>query len=579
MVTANACSFQPCGAYRWDEIAIQPDAFFFMTQSTFDGAIRGIHMTNQSGLFLEDNTFDNNYNSVFIENYSSSPMLIVRGNTFICEEIGHAGLVQGPLSTVPFANPQYNYVTGIMVLNSQNVTLGQAAQSINTFTTTSPTNPAVNSELSYINLFNSQAVSIENNHFGAAYAAIWATQSDFTVGGSLPQKNIFWPAAFSPGALPYHSTAIYGKYSSATITYNEFKDLETAIVFERSGLILEGYQATTIAQNPIIEADYPIQFSSPISTGSRVLINNNPNISARVKAITFTDYIESDPPQVYINTNSINVNTPQSGLARIGIELKNCDAIFVGENTLTINGLYWPTGASNVIGIHVNGSLGPVGSKLSGNTIASFDMGLVMENDQGTTQFSCTQFNTCYTSVLYKNINATKVQDVNDFNSVGGSTASANVTFVNNVHTYPVEVQNCTVANKAKWYYNGAGNNPLPLGIGTFTNIFNYPIHTSLLLNNCNSLPSAKTNSELSAEDLKVLVFPNPSLDGFFTISVNDPLAIMNVFLFDYSGRLIDSKFSLSNNAEIVYVGLSGLFIIGIEVNGELSYEKVVICR
>ena len=577
-VIAHNCTMQPCSEYRWDELLISTDAFLLINESNITGAVRGFHVLDGAALNAFDNTFENNYNSIFIENYQNSPFVEIYGNTFVCEEIGHNGIEQAPGSTVPFANPQHDYVTAIALVNSSAVTIGNNTQSANLFTTTNPTNPTLNSELSYINLYNSNGVDIVNNTFGSAFAGIWATSSDFNMGSTNPaDKNIFWPATYSPGANPYAGTGVFGKLSSATIEGNEFRDLGTGIFLEKCGLQSEGYGITTITNNPIIEADYAIQFTSPVSTGSRIRINNNPNISASVKGIFIRDFIETDPRHVFINDNNINVSPPVNGIERKGIEIENCQDITIGDNSFLINGIYWPTGASNVIGIHVNKSVGTYISN-GGNSVSTFDYGLVMEDDDGTTEFSCTDFDNCYTSILYKNITAPKVQDVNDFYSgFGSATASANVTFTNNINTYPVEVQNCSVGNLARWYYNGAGNNPDPTSLGTYNNAFNPPITSTPLVNGCNQLPAAKNNQQPNHNRLAVSVYPNPNPNGFVTIKLNRYVEAIEITLFDLHGRLIALNKAYGEEVNLQYNISNGMYVMIIEADGERFYEKLVI--
>lgn len=577
-VTAFSCTFQPCGDYRWDEIFVSNDAYFIVNESFFTGAIRGIHVVDNAALDAFDNTFDNNYNSILLDNFTNSPFIEIYANTFVCEEIGHNGIEQAPGSTVPFANPQHDYVTAIALVNSSTVTIGNNTQSANLFTTTNPTNPTLNSELSYINIYQSNDIDVVNNHFGAAHAAVWAYQSTFNVGGSPANENIFWPAQYSPGASLDVSNAILASFSSALVAHNDFNGLHTAIDFQKCGLQSEGYGITTITENTISNTSFPVQFYNPVSTGSRVRINNN-TISAEVRGVFIKDFTQCDTPdRVFINSNDVYVSTPTFGNYRKAIELENTHCATIGNNNLGISGLYWPTGASNVIGLHI---LNSEGNRASNNTYASIDFGLVMENDNGSTRYSCESFNTCYTSILYKNITATNVQPVRNFNPAPGSgnTASGNV-FINNLNPAGrTDADVFTLLNTGgpvDYDYDGiSGGSQDPKISFNASSILD---KKTKLVGICGTLPSSKNEVNSSFKSLSFEIYPNPSNTGMLYFRATKSFDRGTISILNANGVQIENIILLGQEEQVFHLSATpGLYILIVEIDGKTSYEKLVL--
>jgi hypothetical protein len=581
-VNFDHSSLQPCGNLRWNEVEVLSQAILVFNYTTTSGSIRGVHLRNESSFDCGQSTFNNNYCSIFIDQCDvTSSTINIYNSTFICEGLNHAGISQAQGSTVPMANPQ-NYITGIMLLNSDGISIGNPTLAANTFTTTTPSNVQVKGELSYINLYNSREIAIYNNHFGFAAASIWArNQSNYVVGGNTAgQPNHFAPAVYTNGVTPYTGNGIKADASWGTIANNTFTQISNAGDFSNLELQSLTFGPTEVLNNTI-DAYWALAFAQPQTTGSRIRILNNA-IAAVSRGIRITDFVECDTQsnRIFINSNSITMAAPTgSNPLCKGIDLQNTFCVTIGNNTITTATSYTPPGNhTQVVGIHLNQSQF---CRVSLNDFTRFNYGLLMDNEAGTTDYSCMTFNTCYTSVLYKDITANFVRPVTNFYPALGSTGDASGnTFINNLNPAGRvdALGTFNVITRSEYHYDGIQNGDEDPKLTTLAATYVLQ-RKDKNPGTCDNLPNAKQDTKESTvlTELSINIFPNPSTTGQFNFVCNSTFGVGYIAIYSSTGKLV-KKIKLSAPEAVFDIAQTpGLYILHVELDNEVYYEKVVV--
>ena len=566
------CTLQPCGEWRWDGVLVNDNATLAMTGAEMWGAIRGVEVLDNGSFFANSSYYHNNYNHVLFNAHNTGTHDIYSCD-FISEPFGFGGIVQTTNSTVQLATHPAPFITGIVALNSNDVTIGNPSQGVNRFSTTSPSANDIVNECIYIYTDNSE-FSMYNNRVGFAKTGVYAINtSNYQIGGlSNGEPNFFNPAFSSYN--PFSGIGIHTKNSTGTIEKNNFTELGVAISLENCPPNAAGLGDNFIHENAI-NARTGVDVARTNQGAGRVRINANAitNANYGVKA---TNYSGDAPDVIYINYNNIETVAPQ-GLndPSFGIYLQENGGFKVGDNSLSTVNNYIPNNPisyPNVAGIYVKECQG---AEISNNIVTEYDHGLVLDN-AGSTYYSCITFNDCRTGVLYQNINTPFVQAVRNY-STGIQSSRSNVVFndanIPNAVLGRVRAVNCNTSGA--WYFDNNFNGPEDPSLGNLTGyplIFGSPLLGSSF--GCNiPLPSFKTQGNYDDFKFNYKVYPNPSND-YLTIEVN---SISTYRIVNTMGVELIANTVAEGQTTIATPKDDGVYFIYISNNNKNYVEKIIV--
>jgi hypothetical protein len=380
-------SMEPLCDYRWDRVhaPYQSNGVTFQ-DNVVRGGLRALHIENDAQLLMHGNQMNSNRISLLVENcnQNSDPDLsVIQVYSNIFQEIYTLAndIPQHPSSPIDIFN---NYVvggcqgtspywnTGVMVLNSENIQIGDPNQNANEFVSL----PQLMYRREGIRVRNSKAW-IRNNEFSEDNFSICGfDNSALRVGGGASDANLF-------SVLPSQSTLMV-KNSGIEASRNNFYT-SNAFILDPVHIGFGGSLGAHFNSNILDNSVVGISCNATSTSYVRVADNafNNSLLSC--------DNVDLNANGKLIVTGNTFTRTNGAGLGKMHI--RYCNGAEINLNVITSN---------------VTGAIRPAWGMLSevvtnanfcSNTFSApansrgFERALVVTGDQTGTQYSSNVFN------------------------------------------------------------------------------------------------------------------------------------------------------------------------------------------
>ncbi len=525
--------------YAWDGIIVDnSNQTLNLISTQLDNSLRGIFTSNNAEITLDNASLYSNRISLYINDYTSNK--IDMDGTDIDEIQSESAIVQHSSSGISMSSyfptdcgsALATETAPIVVIGSENVHLGSASNSTNTFTNTS----GWGNDNTYIHVDNSQ-VFIYNNTFNATQGAICAyDESKVNLGGtSSSQGNLV------KAAMNFDNSSFYVENNDIeagfTITDVDFTDPGTGT--EDGGQIINN----DFSNESLLQVD-----QNGVNSYLRVYSNDFTDYR-----ISFTDFTDQSNGKLIFHSNELDNDGYTTYTA---VEVDGCDGMTFADNTLKGPNPATPAGTKTNMGVDWIATEDV--DEFSNNTIRYFNRGVNLSGDNSGTELYCNAFLNNYYQIFLENTTITQQ----------GSGARRTGNCFSHIFTPPTNPyydQNVSGTSSqpgsSSWYtYTAGGSTDCEyLSFTTGNPINSYVTIIAEVDEDCPSVVANK--SRINQESLDETIFPNPT-EGILIVKVK---ANNNLQIFNFQGSLIE-EISVSkgtNSIDISHIP-SGQYVMKI---------------
>ncbi|MDX5447245.1 MAG: T9SS type A sorting domain-containing protein [Bacteroidota bacterium] len=588
-------TLQECSGYKWDRVQVDAGGDLVFTNNRVFNAFRGVMTSNDNVVQFDDNIFTYCYTMLVIEGYSSPGMIQIQGNEFIGDGVIHAGLPRDPASTLPWPRPSainYQYVTGIVVLSSQGITIGGSPANQNSFIANTSQSYSNGVEMNYI-LVDNSGVDISFNEFGLCYWAILTNQSNYQI-----HDNDFDGYRNHILSSPV-GTGFWTKYSEGRFYNNLIQNYDYGVSVEDFKDTPNSAPENSIDGNTI-NASIGVNVGNLKSGGSTIypgilkVFDNS--ISSPYKGVLITDAIYNivaDIEHVNVYYNTI-VMSPQPGIECIGVDIKSSQGVRVFENEISTIGSYSPVNGDLVVGVRDfisdtwifnHNTHTDVQGNPRADFIKGFNRAILIEGEgrgeQGApsyTRIFCNSLENSYSGLYYKNVDYLK--DVRfPGQIIGGGIGNSN-NFYSSV-TVRVSDNGYAPVYPRTYYWDISASNTSEDPFLLITNPVVFVGDNQGQFVNCNGNSPRRISIDpeqntVNQEEDFCMISPNPN-EGDFIVRFRESQSIEKAVLFDGAGKILAEYHHPDSNSWELHGVSKGVYYLVVIKQHLRSVEKVVV--